>query len=650
MDNRILLADDEEGIRTVLSIALTDSGYQVLTAENGEDAFKLFEAARPPIVLTDIKMPGMDGIELLRKIKQVDPETEVIMITGHGDMDLAIKSLKYEATDFVTKPINDDVLEIALKRAREKISMRQKLREYTENLEALVVKQSARLVAIERQAAVGQAVESLSAAIRDIGGDLDSGLRYFNEMPCFVSIHNREFKVVAANPLFRERLGNNIGANSWEIYNGTECQRDTCPAAKTFKSGKGQRIRTSVTYQDGTRCPVIIHTAPIHNSQGDLDLVLEIGADISEVERLQEALRATQHRYQQLFDEVPCYITVQDQSFKITASNRRFKEDFGEDIGTHCYYSYKYRLQPCEECPVAKTFEDGRSHQSEMVVTAKSGQQYNVLINTAPILNAAGEIEQVMEMSANITEIRRLQDRLASLGLMVSSISHGVKGILTGLDGGLYLLNSGLTKKNADQIEEGMGIVRQMVDRIRHMVLDILYYAKERGLDWKLTNVTDLAQEVITRLGPKLKNQRIEFSTDFDPALGQFEADAGLASTALANIIENAVEACLENASSPSHHITFKIDQDPDHILFEIRDNGVGMVPETKDQIFDLFFSSKGQFGTGLGLFIAKQVVEQHAGSIEVESTPGRGSFFKVILPKTLPQAAKESPAGLHKR
>jgi PAS domain S-box-containing protein len=649
MDKRILLADDEEGIRTVLGIALADSGYQVLTAENGEEALKLFKEARPPIVLTDIKMPGMDGIELLRKIKQAEPDTEVIMITGHGDLDLAIKSLKYEATDFVTKPINDDVLEIALKRAREKISMRQQLRQYTENLEELVLKQSARLVEIERQAAVGQAVEGLAAAIRDITGDLDSGLRYFNEMPCFVSIHNRELKVVATNPLLRERLGNKIGANSWEIYSGAESQRDTCPVAKTFKSGKGQRSRTTVTYLDGTRCPVIIHTTPIHNSQGDLDLVLEISADISEVERLQEELRTTQHRYQQLFDEVPCYITVQDRSFKITASNRRFKEDFGEDTGTHCYYVYKSRPQPCEECPVAKTFKDGRSHQSEMVVTAKSGQQYNVLINTAPILNAAGEIEQVMEMSANITEIRRLQDRLSSLGLMVSSISHGVKGILTGLDGGLYVLNSGLAKRSEDQIEKGLNIVQQMVDRIRHMVLDILYYAKERGLDWKPINVIDFAEDVVARVDPKLKNQRIEFSTAFDPSLGEFEVDAGLAATALANIIENAVEACLGDFSGPSHRITFKIGQDSEHIIFEISDSGVGMAAETKDQIFNLFFSSKGQFGTGLGLFVAKQVVQQHGGSIEVESTLGRGSVFNVILPKILPQAVKENPVDFRK-
>ncbi|MDX2501917.1 MAG: response regulator, partial [Deltaproteobacteria bacterium] len=130
MDNKLLLVDDEEGIRKVLGISLTDLGYQVLTAENGEEALEIFRRETPPIVLTDIKMPVMDGIELLRKIKDENPDTEVIMISGHGDMDLAIKSLKYRAIDFVTKPINDDILEIALGRAHEKIHMRQKLRDY----------------------------------------------------------------------------------------------------------------------------------------------------------------------------------------------------------------------------------------------------------------------------------------------------------------------------------------------------------------------------------------------------------------------------------------------------------------------------------------------------------------------------------------
>lgn len=176
MDKIILLVDDEEGIRKVLGISLSDIGYKVYTAEDGEKALQIFRKVNPHIVLTDIKMPGIDGIELLRKIKQESPDTEVIMITGHGDINLAIKSLKYEATDFVTKPINDEALEIALKRAKERISMRQKLREYTENLEQLVHEKTKKLIEAERLAAVGQTIAGLSHTIKNIAGGLKGGI------------------------------------------------------------------------------------------------------------------------------------------------------------------------------------------------------------------------------------------------------------------------------------------------------------------------------------------------------------------------------------------------------------------------------------------------------------------------------------------
>jgi signal transduction histidine kinase len=175
MQKSILLVDDEEGIRKVLGIALADLGYTVHPAENGVDALRIFKDKQPPIVLTDIKMPEMDGIELLRRLKKLSPDTEVIMITGHGDIDLAIKSVKYEATDFVTKPINDEVLEIALNRAQERIAMRRKLNDYTQNLEQLVEDKTRKLVEAERLAAVGQTVAGLSHAIKNITGGLKGG-------------------------------------------------------------------------------------------------------------------------------------------------------------------------------------------------------------------------------------------------------------------------------------------------------------------------------------------------------------------------------------------------------------------------------------------------------------------------------------------
>jgi signal transduction histidine kinase len=171
----ILLVDDEEGLRKVLGLSLMDRGYTIHTACDGYQALEVFEKIRPAIVLTDIKMPGMDGIDLLRAVKQRDPDVEIIMITGHGDIELAIKSLKFDATDFITKPIDDEILDIALKRAEDRIALRRQLRNYTENLERLVEEKSRQLVQAERMAAMGETVAGLAHAIKNIAGGLKGG-------------------------------------------------------------------------------------------------------------------------------------------------------------------------------------------------------------------------------------------------------------------------------------------------------------------------------------------------------------------------------------------------------------------------------------------------------------------------------------------
>lgn len=136
--SRLLIIDDEEGIRRLLALSLASDGYEVFTAAGGEEGIEIFKSESPTIVLTDIKMPGIDGIEVLKQVKELSPDTEVIMITGHGDMDLAIEALKLEASDFLNKPIKDEALSVALRRAEERISIKQRLKAYTEDLENMV--------------------------------------------------------------------------------------------------------------------------------------------------------------------------------------------------------------------------------------------------------------------------------------------------------------------------------------------------------------------------------------------------------------------------------------------------------------------------------------------------------------------------------
>jgi signal transduction histidine kinase/FixJ family two-component response regulator len=483
----LLLVDDEAGIRKLLSISLADLGFEVMTAADGNQAMDLFHAHQPSIVLTDIKMPGMDGIELLKRIKEEAPDTEVIMITGHGDLELAIKSLKMDATDFVTKPINDDALEIALKRATDRISMRRQLKAYTDRLK-------------------------------------------------------------------------------------------------------------------------------------------------KDVAEKQSHLNRSRQSYQHLFDQSPCYITVQDRDLRITAANQRFTSEFSGEIGTHCYQAYKQRSTPCPECPVENTFEDGQPHQSEMQVTTKNGDQCHLFIATAPIVDDQGKVSQVIEMSTNITELRHLQDHLAVLGLRVSSISHGVKGLLTNLDGGLYLLESGFQKGDREKTNEGLEIVKFTSERIRRMILDILYFAKERPLQIERTDARKFADDIAVTFGGRLRGRQIEF--DYQPGgTGDIDLDATAIRTALLNLLDNAADACRDNASGKHQKIVFGLRNDGDYMVFDIIDSGVGMDKKVLENMFDLFFSSKGHRGTGLGLFVAHRIITQHQGTIHVSSQKGQGSHFRVVLP-----------------
>ncbi|MBU4264237.1 MAG: response regulator [Proteobacteria bacterium] len=180
---KILVIDDERPILEMLKLSLSSEGYDVLTAENGEKALKIFKEQCPQLVLTDIKMPGIDGIEVLKRIKTLNKEVEVIVITGHGDMDTAIAALQHGASDFVTKPLRDEVLMVSLERAKKKLAMCEQLKDYTENLEKKVeecklgLRQAQdELVKTERLASIGETVSGLAHYIKNIMTGLGGGI------------------------------------------------------------------------------------------------------------------------------------------------------------------------------------------------------------------------------------------------------------------------------------------------------------------------------------------------------------------------------------------------------------------------------------------------------------------------------------------
>jgi YesN/AraC family two-component response regulator len=128
---KILIIDDEQPTLQMLSLFLEACGYEVFTAENEAQGLEAFQKERPPIVLTDIKMPGKDGFDVLRKIKAIAPQTDVIVITGHGDKDLARQALDMDASAFFNKPLDTEALEKAIDEIRARLDSRRPTREST---------------------------------------------------------------------------------------------------------------------------------------------------------------------------------------------------------------------------------------------------------------------------------------------------------------------------------------------------------------------------------------------------------------------------------------------------------------------------------------------------------------------------------------
>jgi PAS domain S-box-containing protein len=132
---KIVLIDDEEDIRDVMALTLQDAGYDVRTAADGASGIRMCTEAGPQIVVTDIRMPGMDGLQVLEHLKQQFPDIEVIVATAFGEMEVAIRALQLDASDFIPKPIGNDNLLLALNRARERYTARRRLKDYTLLLE-----------------------------------------------------------------------------------------------------------------------------------------------------------------------------------------------------------------------------------------------------------------------------------------------------------------------------------------------------------------------------------------------------------------------------------------------------------------------------------------------------------------------------------
>jgi len=497
---KILIIDDEEGNVRVLSMSLRSDGYDVVTAYSGEEGLDVFNQESPDIVLTDLRMPGLSGLDILKNVKESSPETEVIIITGHGDIDSAIEALQYGASDFINKPIREEGLSIALKRAKEKIDIRFKLKEYTENLENVV------------KEATDEIWRKSNFQIKLIRSSNDG-----------IVATDSQWKVVIYNPE-AERI---FGYPPSEVI-GKMSIADLYPPEITDIFMKGTGTKKSV------------------------------------------------------------------------------------------------RGLPWIETLILK-------RNGESIPARFSG---SLLYEKGKVMGSVAFFQDLREIKQLEKELVR-SESLAAVGETVAGLAHYIKNILIGLEGGSYVVDVGLDKNDTDKLRTGWQSIQRNIGRISDLVFDLLTYSKKREPESQNCFPNEIANDVVELVEKRARENNIRISKEFDLSIDEVTMDPRTVHRSLLNLVTNAIDACLfDEDTGKNWEICVKTVRENGNIIrFEVQDNGSGMAQEVEDKLFSSFFSTKGGRGTGLGLLVTKKLIEEHKGTIEFTSLPGKGTTFILRLP-----------------
>jgi signal transduction histidine kinase len=227
-------------------------------------------------------------------------------------------------------------------------------------------------------------------------------------------------------------------------------------------------------------------------------------------------------------------------------------------------------------------------------------------------------------------------------------LAHGVKNLLMGIDGGMYMLESGIERGDADRLVHGWEMLKEDMARMTSFVKEFLEFAKGRTPNVQLVDPNQPAQEVVSLFRDTARLKGIEIRLKLQEEIAPAFMDKEGIHTCLANLVSNALDAC-EVSDKPNRHVVLSTSEQEGTLVFEVADDGVGMDYEIKKKIFSSFFSTKATGkGTGLGLLTTRKIVQEHGGTVSFDSTVGAGSVFRLEFPRArlLPATEKGEENG----
>jgi signal transduction histidine kinase len=266
-------------------------------------------------------------------------------------------------------------------------------------------------------------------------------------------------------------------------------------------------------------------------------------------------------------------------------------------------------------------------------VMASGGQRFtdeHLKLMVAIGHQAALAVEDTTYYSAMVQS-----ERLAAVGQTIATLSHHIKNILQGIHGGSYLVEMGLDKNDLGVTDKGWGIVRRNQQKISSLVMDMLSFSKDRKPEPSPSDIPALLAEIIETVKQRAEDAAISVHCKTPENFPVLLCDTEALSRAILNVVTNAIDA-VEEQSDGTVNITTEIDEKREVVHVRVTDNGPGIPAETLPDIFNLFVSTKGAKGTGLGLTVSQKILREHGGDISVESNATHGTCFTLSFPLIL--------------
>ncbi len=498
-------------------------------------------------------------------------------------------------------------------------------------------------------------IGQLSRAIHRMGSDLidknsqlilqkDMYQDLFEGVPCLVTVQDRNLRLLRFNRSFGEKFNARIGEYCYKAYKNRDTPCPSCPVKKTFETGLSHTTEERGFYKDGTRAEWIVTTSPVHDSEGNLVAAMEMCLDITSRKELELALRRSEKKYFDVFNNVPGAVFVLDRDdLSILDCNRGAVAIYGLTRGELTSRSLHDLFFDDRRDSAIAAIKAGEGVEQARHVTG-DGKPFFVSIHSSVSEYAGREVFLV-----TVTDItKRLEaeqqliqaGKMATLGEMATGVAHEINQPLCVIQTSVDLVRRHLGRGEAppaSMLTRLTDLIAAQVDRATRIIGHMREFGRMSDRAGELVDVGLVATRSVEFFSQQLTLRGIETVFQLPETLPKVRIDPNRLEQVMINLLVNARDAieqrCRREPDAP-RRITIRVTAKRDAVKLRLADTGTGVPPELAEKIFEPFFTTKdiGQ-GTGLGLSISYGIIKEAGGDIFVSRNADGGATFHISLP-----------------